>query len=193
MSKTDSNGNGAAHTSQVRVQFALQGKGGIDKSVIVSWLAELLMDWGQPVRCIDGDPVNRPLSHYKAFTVEELGLVNQDLVLQLTRNDSIIQRSTTNDVKPALDSGEHETATVTFERVLNTGETAALSKIHPKTLQKVAREGTVPRPPRTKSTQRTSRRNPPATTARESLIPMVLLAGCRVRFSTCIVVAGGRR
>jgi excisionase family DNA binding protein len=33
---------------------------------------------------------------------------------------------------------------VTFERVLNTGEAAALLQIHPKTLQRMAREGTVP-------------------------------------------------
>ena len=47
-------------------------------------------------------------------------------------------------LKPALGSGEQETATVTFEPVLNTEEAAALLQIHPKTLQKMAREGTVP-------------------------------------------------
>ena len=31
-----------------------------------------------------------------------------------------------------------------FERVLNTEEAAALLQVHPKTLQKMAREGTVP-------------------------------------------------
>jgi excisionase family DNA binding protein len=33
---------------------------------------------------------------------------------------------------------------VSFERVLNTGQAAALLQIHPKTLQKMAREGSVP-------------------------------------------------
>lgn len=33
---------------------------------------------------------------------------------------------------------------MTFEPVLNTEEAAALLQIHPKTLQKMAREGTVP-------------------------------------------------
>ena len=44
MAKTDSNGNGAGHTSQPRVNFVLQGKGGIGRSIVASWLAELLMD-----------------------------------------------------------------------------------------------------------------------------------------------------
>jgi excisionase family DNA binding protein len=46
--------------------------------------------------------------------------------------------------KPALESGKQATETVTFERMLNTEEAAALLQIHPKTPQKMAREGTVP-------------------------------------------------
>ena len=46
-------------------------------------------------------------------------------------------------LQPALDSGEPEPV-VAFERVLNTEEAAALLQIHPKTLQKMAREGIVP-------------------------------------------------
>jgi excisionase family DNA binding protein len=46
--------------------------------------------------------------------------------------------------RPALDSAGQDTLTVSFEKVLNTEEAAALLQIHPKTLQKMAREGTVP-------------------------------------------------
>jgi excisionase family DNA binding protein len=42
------------------------------------------------------------------------------------------------------DSARPDASAVTFERVLNTEEAAALLQIHPKTLQKMAREGTVP-------------------------------------------------
>ena len=42
------------------------------------------------------------------------------------------------------DSLRPDTSAITFERVLNTEEAAALLQIHPKTLQKMAREGTVP-------------------------------------------------
>ena len=45
--------------------LVLQGKGGVGKSLVASWLAEFLMSRGQPVRCIDGDPVNRSLGQYK--------------------------------------------------------------------------------------------------------------------------------
>ena len=44
-------------------------------------------------------------------------------------------------MQPALDSRVPESPTVAFERVLNTEEAAALLQIHPKTLQKLAREG----------------------------------------------------
>jgi len=47
-------------------------------------------------------------------------------------------------VLQALDSSGQEASGITFERVLNTEEAAALLQIHPKTLQKMAREGTVP-------------------------------------------------
>jgi excisionase family DNA binding protein len=47
-------------------------------------------------------------------------------------------------VRPAVDSAGRDTLTVGFEKVLNTEEAAALLQIHPKTLQKMAREGTVP-------------------------------------------------
>jgi excisionase family DNA binding protein len=45
---------------------------------------------------------------------------------------------------PVLDSQEPESPTLAFERVLNTDEAAALLQIHPKTLQRMARQGSVP-------------------------------------------------
>jgi excisionase family DNA binding protein len=42
------------------------------------------------------------------------------------------------------DSFEPESSGVAFERVLNTEEAAALLQIHPKTLQRMARQGVVP-------------------------------------------------
>jgi excisionase family DNA binding protein len=41
-------------------------------------------------------------------------------------------------------SREPESLADAFERVLNTDETAALLQIHPKTLQRMARQGIVP-------------------------------------------------
>ena len=47
-------------------------------------------------------------------------------------------------LQPALETAGPHSSAITFERVLNTEEAAALLQIHPKTLQKMAREGTVP-------------------------------------------------
>ena len=43
-----------------------------------------------------------------------------------------------------LNSRETESLADAFERVLNTDEAAALLQIHPKTLQRMARQGNVP-------------------------------------------------
>jgi len=43
-----------------------------------------------------------------------------------------------------LNSRETESLADAFERVLNTDEAAALLQIHPKTLQRMARQGIVP-------------------------------------------------
>jgi len=47
-------------------------------------------------------------------------------------------------LRSTSDSAGPDASAVTFERVLNTEEAAALLQIHPKTLQRMAREGTVP-------------------------------------------------
>jgi excisionase family DNA binding protein len=47
-------------------------------------------------------------------------------------------------LRPAMEAAGSQTSAVAFERVLNTEEAATLLQIHPKTLQKMAREGTVP-------------------------------------------------
>jgi hypothetical protein len=131
MAKASSDGNGTGQTSPPGVHFVLQGKGGIGKSVVASWLAEFLIDRGQLVRCIDGDRVNRSLSQHKAFTVEKLDLVNQDGVLHRTRYDSIIERFATDDAVFVVDNGAtvflplwtYIVATDVFHRATRSGAT----------------------------------------------------------------------
>ena len=78
MSKNNSNGNGTGQSGPPTVHLILQGKGGVGKSVVASWLAEFLIKRGQLVRCIDGDPVNRSFWQYKAFAAEKLDLLNAE-------------------------------------------------------------------------------------------------------------------
>ena len=51
--------------SSADVHLVLNGKGGVGKSLVATWLAEFLISHRRTVCCIDGDPVNRSLSQYK--------------------------------------------------------------------------------------------------------------------------------
>jgi hypothetical protein len=86
MAKDNANGN--SNPPGPAIHLILQGKGGVGKSVVASWLAEFLIKRGQNVQCIDGDPVNRSLGQYKALRAEKLDLVNSDGLVQRTRYDA---------------------------------------------------------------------------------------------------------
>ncbi len=94
MTRDTTTGDGPAGEAAT-VHLVLQGKGGVGKSVIASWLAEFLMKCAKPVCCIDGDPVNRSLGQYKALRAEKLDLVNHDGLVQRTRYDSMLERFAT--------------------------------------------------------------------------------------------------
>ena len=71
---------------------------------MASWLAEFLMGRGQPVCCVDGDPVNWSLAQFKALPVEILDLVNQDGVVIRSNYDRLIYRFLTDKSVFAVDS-----------------------------------------------------------------------------------------
>jgi len=66
---------------------------------VASWLAEFLMGRGQPVCCVDGDPVNWSLAQFKALPVEILDLVNQDGVVIRSHYDRLIDRFLTGQLR----------------------------------------------------------------------------------------------
>src|ERR1700683_3224992 len=109
MAKNNANGNGtdvtAVSGSTPTIHLVLQGKGGVGKSVIASWLAEFLMGRGQRVRSIDGDPVNRSLSQYKALNGEKLDLLTQEGLFMRARYDGLIGRFLTDEAVFVVDSG----------------------------------------------------------------------------------------
>ena len=107
MPKSNPNGNdnGVRQSAQPTIHLILQGKGGVGKSLVASWLAEFLLNRGQPVRCIDGDPVNRSLGQFKAFAAEKLDLLNRDGVLERTKYDVLMNRFLTEDAVFVVDSG----------------------------------------------------------------------------------------
>ena len=109
MAKNNTNGNenGAAiavPTLTPTIHLVLQGKGGVGKSIVASWLAEFLIGRGQPVRCFDGDPVNRSLAQIKALNVEKLDLLNDEGVVMRGRYDALINRFLTEEAVFLVDS-----------------------------------------------------------------------------------------
>ena len=105
MAGDNANGNGSGIAEVPTVHLVLQGKGGVGKTVVASWLAEFLIKAGKPVRCIDGDPVNRSLGQYKLLRAEKLDLVNQDGLVQRTRYDRLLERFATENAVFVVDSG----------------------------------------------------------------------------------------
>jgi CO dehydrogenase nickel-insertion accessory protein CooC1 len=77
------------------VHLVLQGKGGIGKSVVASWLTEFLTTRGQKVCAIDADPVNRSLGQYKALAAKKLDLMNRDGLIERSRFDQLVYRFAT--------------------------------------------------------------------------------------------------
>jgi hypothetical protein len=90
---------------EIAIHLVLQGKGGVGKTVVASWLAEFLSTRAQCVRCIDGDPVNRSLGQYKALEADRLDLVNDDGLVQRTRYDALLERFISEDAIFVVDSG----------------------------------------------------------------------------------------
>src|SRR5215472_7778956 len=99
------NADGNNNPPAPAIHLILQGKGGVGKSVVASWLAEFLIKRGQSVRCIDGDPVNRSLGQYRALRADKLDLVNSDGLVQRTRYDGLLERFANEEAVFVLDSG----------------------------------------------------------------------------------------
>ncbi len=105
MSTVDVNGTAGNGAGKGSAHLVLQGKGGIGKSVVASWLGEYLMKRGKAVHCIDGDPVNRSLAQYKALNAEKLDLVNEEGLIVRTRYDALLERFASEDAVFLVDSG----------------------------------------------------------------------------------------
>ena len=61
-----------------KINFILQGKGGVGKSFTASLLAQHYRARGDETVCIDTDPVNATFSGYAAYDVQRLELLDGD-------------------------------------------------------------------------------------------------------------------
>jgi hypothetical protein len=98
---TKTNGNGSGGTS---IHIALQGKGGVGKSLISAILSQYLLSRGQDVHGIDADPVNQTLSEYRGLAVSCLKLLKDGSVDQ-REFDLLMERFLTESGTFVVDTG----------------------------------------------------------------------------------------
>src|SRR5258706_179572 len=98
---TKTNGNGGGGTS---IHIALQGKGGVGKSLISAILSQYLLSRGQDVHGIDADPVNQTLAEYRGLAVTRLNLLKEGNVDQ-REFDLLMERFLTESGTFVVDTG----------------------------------------------------------------------------------------
>ena len=57
-----------------KLHFVLQGKGGVGKTVIALLLSQCIQEKGEPVICVDTDPVNASLTSLSAMNAERISI-----------------------------------------------------------------------------------------------------------------------
>ncbi len=86
------------------VHLSLQGKGGVGKSLVASFLAQYHRSRGVPAICVDTDPVNQTLSQYAALGAEHLQLMDGNQI-DRRRFDSLIESILASDQSFIVDNG----------------------------------------------------------------------------------------
>ena len=88
------------------IHFVMQGKGGVGKSLIASYIAQYLRDRDVITECFDTDPVNHTFSQWKALNVEKIEIMGSDgdidpsgfdfllLRLALAKGDCVVDAGT---------------------------------------------------------------------------------------------------
>lgn len=89
------------------VNFVLQGKGGVGKSLISALVAQYITEKGSPLMCVDTDPVNATFAQYSAFDVDRLEIMDGTKINE--RNfDGLMEKILTNetdDLQIIIDNG----------------------------------------------------------------------------------------
>lgn len=64
----------SAKTEARKLHFVLQGKGGVGKTVVALLLSQYIDETGEPVICVDTDPVNGSLSSLSSMNPERVSI-----------------------------------------------------------------------------------------------------------------------
>lgn len=87
------------------IHFSLQGKGGVGKSLVASFLAQYFTAKCDTVHCIDTDPVNHTFAQYKRLNVQKLKLLRDGGVVDPRGFDTLIETLMKDNGVFVIDSG----------------------------------------------------------------------------------------
>ncbi len=89
------------------VHLITQGKGGVGKSLVASFLAQYLTSSTQntPVHCFDTDPVNPTFSRYKALNVSVVNILNSNNNIDSRNFDGLIEQLVEDEGIAVVDNG----------------------------------------------------------------------------------------
>jgi hypothetical protein len=91
-------------TAPRTVHLSLQGKGGVGKSLIASFLAQYYRTRSVPAICVDTDPVNQTLSQYVALGAQHLQLMEGNQI-DRRRFDCLVENILASDESFIVDNG----------------------------------------------------------------------------------------
>lgn len=99
-------GTGSSDESQSRrsVHIVLQGKGGVGKTLTASLIAQWMMESGEPVVCVDVDPVQQSFALISALNATPVDLLEDDSV-NVPEMDALVDRLATEDSNFVIDCG----------------------------------------------------------------------------------------
>jgi hypothetical protein len=86
------------------VHLVLQGKGGVGKTYVASLIAQYLREKGEPVGCLDTDPVNASFAAIPALAAEPVDLLIDDRI-NVDEMDGMVERLLTEDTHFVIDNG----------------------------------------------------------------------------------------
>ncbi len=87
------------------INFVLQGKGGVGKSLIASLIAQTITDRLRNLLAIDTDPVNQTLARYQALRVRTLELLDNERQIDSRAIDNMIEWLLTHNGDSVIDNG----------------------------------------------------------------------------------------
>jgi hypothetical protein len=79
------------NSTTTSIHLSLQGKGGVGKSLVASFLAQYFSAKSETVHCIDTDPVNHTFSQYKRLNVQKVKLLRDGSVIDSRGFDALVE------------------------------------------------------------------------------------------------------